>query len=53
METGSSIRPLCATMFSSKSAVTTGLPEVTVGRGRVCVHIDKCVPSEDGKWPWP
>ena len=40
METGSSIKPLCATMFLSVSAVTTsGLPEITEGRGRVCVHI--------------
>ena len=39
METGSSIMPLCATMFLSMSAVTTsGLPEITGGRGRVCVH---------------
>ena len=49
METGSSIIPLCTTMFLSTSAVTTsGLPEITGGRGRVCVHIDKCVTSEDG-----
>ena len=49
METGSSIMPLCATMFLSMSAVTTsGLPEITRGRGRVCVHIDKCATSEDG-----
>ena len=49
METGSSIMPLCATMFLSMSAVTTsGLPEITGGRGRVCVHIDKCATSEDG-----
>ena len=49
METVSSIMPLCATMFLSMSAVTTsGLPEITGGRGRVCVHIDKCVTSEDG-----
>ncbi|KAK2548927.1 Serine/threonine-protein kinase OSR1 [Acropora cervicornis] len=35
METGSSIMPLCATMFLSMSAVTTsGLPEITGGRGR-------------------
>ena len=48
-ETGSSIMLLCATMFLSKSAVTTsGLPEITGGRGRVCVHIDKCATSEDG-----
>ena len=32
METGSSIMPLCATMFLSMSAVTTsGLPEITQG----------------------
>ena len=49
METGSSIMPLCATTFISMSAVTTsGLPEITGGRGRVCVHIDKCATSEDG-----
>ena len=49
METGSSIMPLCATTFLSMSAVTTsGLPEITGGRGRVCVHIDKCATSEDG-----
>ena len=36
METGSSIMPLCATMFLSMSAVTTsGLPEITGGRRRV------------------
>ena len=41
-ETGSSIMLLCATMFLSMSAVTTsGLPEITEGRGRVCVHINK------------
>ena len=50
METGSSIMPICATMLLSMSAVTTsGLPEITGGRGRVCVHIDKCATSEDGK----
>ena len=49
METGSSIMPLCATMLLSMSAITTsGLPEITGGRGRVCVHIDKCATSEDG-----
>ena len=49
LETGSSIMPLCATMFLSMSAVTTsGLSEITGGRGRVCVHIDKCETSEDG-----
>ena len=49
METGSSIMPICATMLLSMSAVTTpGLPEITGGRGRVCVHIDKCATSEDG-----
>ena len=49
METCSSIMPLCATMLLSMSAVTTsGLPEITGGRGRVCVHIDKCATSEDG-----
>ena len=31
------------------SAVTTsGLPEITGGRGRVCEHIDRCAASEDG-----
>ena len=45
-ETGSSIMLLCATMFLSMRAVTTsGLPEITGGRGRVCVHIDKCATS--------
>ena len=49
METSSSIMPFCATMFLSMSAVTTsGLPEITGGRGRVWVHIDKCATSEDG-----
>ena len=49
METGSLIMPLCATMLLSMSAVTTsGLPEITGGRGRVCMHIDKCVTSKDG-----
>ena len=49
METGSSIMPFCATMLLSMSAVTTsGLPEITGGRGRVCVHIEKCATSEDG-----
>ena len=49
METVSSIMPSCASMFLSMSAVTTsGLPEITGGRGRVCVHIDKYVTSEDG-----
>ena len=49
METGSSIMPLCAIMFLSMSAVTkSGLPEITGGRGRVCVHIDKCATREDG-----
>ena len=49
METGSSIMPLCTTIFLSMSAVTTsGLPEITGGRGRVSVHIDKCATSEDG-----
>ena len=49
METGSSIMPVCATMFLSMSAVTTsGLPEITEGKGRVCVHMDKCATSEDG-----
>ena len=34
--------PLCTTVFLSMSAVTTsGLPEITGGRGRVSVHIDK------------
>ena len=32
--------PLCATVFLSMSAVTTsGLPEITGGRGRVSVHM--------------
>ena len=45
-ETGSSIMLLWATMFLSMRAVTTsGLPEITGGRGRVCVHIDKCATS--------
>ena len=36
METGSAIMPLCATMLLSMSAVTTsGLPEITGGRGSV------------------
>ena len=37
--------PLCATVFSlSMNAVTTsGLPEITGGRGRVSVHIDLTV----------
>ena len=49
METGSSIMPLCTTMFLSVSALTTsGLPEITGGRGRVCVQLDKCANSEDG-----
>ena len=49
METGSSIMPICATMLLSMSAVTTsGLPEITGGKGRVCVHIDKYATSEDG-----
>ena len=49
METSSSIMALCATMFLSMSAViTSGLPEITGGRGRVWVHIDKCATSEDG-----
>ena len=38
-----------APLFLSMSAVTTsGLPEITGGRGRVCVHRDKCATSEDG-----
>ena len=41
--------PLCATVFLLMSAVTTsGLPEITGGRDRVSVHIDKCAASEDG-----
>ena len=49
METVSSIMPLCATIFLLMSAVTTsGLPEITGGRGRVCVNRDKCATSEDG-----
>ena len=49
METGSSIMPLCDTMFLAMSAVTTsGLPEITGGRGRVCVHVDNCAANEDG-----
>ena len=40
-------------MFLSMSAVTTsGLPEITGGRGRVSVHIDKYAASEEGTWPW-
>ena len=38
MATGSSIMPLCATMFLPMSVVTTsGLPEIMGGRGRVFV----------------
>ena len=48
METGSSIMPLCATMFLSNAVTTSELPEITEGRGRVCVHIDKCATSEEG-----
>ena len=49
METGSWTMPLCATVFLSMSAVRTfGLPEITGGRGRVSVHIDKYAASEDG-----
>ena len=50
METGSWTMPLCATMFLSMIAVTTsGLPEITGGRGRrVTLPIDKYAASEDG-----
>ena len=41
--------PLCATVILSMSAATTSLlPEITGGRGRVSVHIDKYVARENG-----
>ena len=43
---------LCATAFLSMSAATTsGLPEITGGRGRVSVHIDKAAMKGDGSRP--
>ena len=35
-------------VFIDECGSTSGLPEITGGRGRVCVHIDKCATSEDG-----
>ena len=41
---------ICATVFLSMSAVTTsGLPEITGGRGRMSMHIDTFAASEDGR----
>ena len=49
MKTGSRTLPLCSTVFSSMSAVTTsGMLEITGGRGRICVHKDKYAASEVG-----
>ena len=49
METDLRTMLLCPTVFLSISAATTsGLSEITGGRGRGSVHIDKYGTSEDG-----
>ena len=47
-QTGSWTMPLCTMVYLLMSAATTsGLPEITGGRGWVSVHIDKYAASKD------